>query len=330
MADTLPQVVVPATSKSGTLEPNDVHTHHRRFIGPLPERVLARIADQTPPARRLSFLHRAQADQHDRDHDHDAGVRAAIRAHALQFFLGHGGREEDWGESQERSVREEMYRRWRQSEWGRAREQRREARPDRLWVGTSFDVGVFLGIDVMGTSHPTQPMEPVTPDASTLAAGTSIGTPTEAETFVTARPILSEAGRSSGYLSSHADGRPASPSSTAPLMEVPPTITVNDAPWLSDSSKSIPSSRAVINEDAIPSTSFNGPGQKGKSKMVHYADEQPAPPHEVLTRTGDQVDDTSAGAAFQATAENQVNWGDTIMRGTFKLNILLYRADEWT
>ena len=59
------------------------------------------------------------------------------------------------------------------------------------------------------------------------------------------------------------------------------------------------------------------PKGKGKGKKVHYADEPPAPPGEVLDRSGTEVNETSAGAAVQATAENQVAWGDVIMRGTF-------------
>ena len=59
--------------------------------------------------------------------------------------------------------------------------------------------------------------------------------------------------------------------------------------------------------------------------MVHYAEElsplvaqedPPAPPEEVLARSGSEAEDTSAGAAQQATIENQVHWGEVIMRGT--------------
>ena len=157
-------------------------------------------------------------------------------------------------------------------------------------------------------------------DPPASGAGTSVATPTGAETYVTAPSTLPEAGRSSGYLSSRLDARPESAHSTTPLMEDPPRITVNDIPWRGDSYMStIPSNRVIRSGIAVQSTLSNGSGVRGKGKTVHYADEQPAPPIEVLTRTGDQVEDTSAGAALQATVENQIEWGDVIMRGMFYL-----------
>jgi hypothetical protein len=55
-----------------------------------------------------------------------------------------------------------------------------------------------------------------------------------------------------------------------------------------------------------------------KKKSVHYADayaETAAPPDEVLARSGDEVAETSAGAAEEASPENEVRWGDVVMRG---------------
>jgi hypothetical protein len=76
-------------------------------------------------------------------------------------------------------------------------------------------------------------------------------------------------------------------------------------------------------------TRLNAPAAvKGKAKTVHYPDSPelsfdtpsmpstPAPPNEVLRRTGSQVEGTSAGAVARAIAheENDVE-GDVIMRG---------------
>ena len=71
---------------------------------------------------------------------------------------------------------------------------------------------------------------------------------------------------------------------------------------------------------------------KGKGKMVHYSAEasspsrvrpetpEPAPPEEVLARSGSEVEDTSAGAAQQAAATTTPSTpppqSDVIMRGT--------------
>ena len=56
--------------------------------------------------------------------------------------------------------------------------------------------------------------------------------------------------------------------------------------------------------------------------MVHYSDvptpyEEPAPPGEVLARTGSDMEDTSAGAAQHATQvlAAEPESGDVIMRG---------------
>lgn len=281
--------------------------HRRRFIGPMPERVVTRLTEGPASANKSRGLFsRSRGTTVE-----DAGVRDAIREHALQFFLGHGGRKEDWGETQERHVREEMYRHYRQSEWGRARERKRNAKYDKTWVGTSFDVGVFLGVDVLGSG-----VGPVLPQSGTEVGPSStsqaVRSSTAAETFVTAPSMPMQEGPS--YLSVHGATGPGSEGSTTPLLQEGqlPQIRVNDATW-SSSSLDTTSRRAVRSEEGVPPT---GPVSKGKGKTVHYVDEEPAPPDEVLERRASEVQDTSAGAAWQATAENQVEWGDVIMRGT--------------
>jgi len=83
--------------------------------------------------------------------DEDQCLRDVIKAHACEFFKGHGGKDEDWGE-EEMSVREEMLRRWRQSEWGKLQGVKEIGARNR-WVGTSFDIGVFLGVNILYKVH---------------------------------------------------------------------------------------------------------------------------------------------------------------------------------
>lgn len=252
---------------------------------------------------------------HKKANAEEDGVRAAIHAHALQFFLGHGGRREDWGEDQERSVREEMYRRWSQSEWGQARARKREAKYDRRWVGTSFDVGVFLGVDVLGNGRsPLVHEGGASPEASTSRGAASGAVSTTAETFVTAPTKPAESERQP-YLTIHANGAESSSSITPLLPLETPEIMLNGAPL--DTSSGAPTSMHALRGETsglpLPSTSH------GKALAVHYADEPPAPPGEVLGRAPEEAEDTSAGAAWQATAENRVEWGDVVMRGRFVL-----------
>ena len=301
---------------SSPQQPDGEHKPRRRFIGPMPERVVQRMTEPDSNARKRRVRFARSED----DSDVEEGVREAIREHALQFFLGHGGKREDWGESQERSVREEMYRRWKRSEWGQARSRKRDAKREKHWIGTSFDVGVFLGVDtLMHKSAPSR--EPTTPVASTSRAATSGVVSGTGETFVTAPSIPQE----STYLSPGANGEQGSASdrSTTPLLPGGlPEIRVNDSHW-SESIDLEASNRALRSEAIEPVVPRST--TKGERRSVHCADEPPAPPDEVLQRTGSEVQATSAGAALQATLENQVGWGDVIMRGIQNvIRIVLY------
>lgn len=288
--------------------PRDERKHRRRFIGPMPERVVQRMAEPvfSTRKRRVRF-----ARSEDDDSDVDEGVRNAIREHALQFFLGHGGKREDWGESQERSVREEMYKRWKQSEWRQALSRNREVKRDKHWVGTSFDVGVFLGVDTLVHGSATPRGATTTSVTSTSRAATSGAVSEGGEAFVTVPSIP----RESTYLSARANAAqgPGSDHSTTPLLYAErPEIRVNDQYW-SETIEPEASHRALHSEEI--ETSAPSASSKSKRKSVHYADEPPVPPNEVLGRTDSEVQDTSAGAAWQSTVENQIQWGDVIMRG---------------
>lgn len=326
---------------------DDPHKHRRRFIGPMPERVVTQLDTPTDAAGGGWGRLFARSPPGGGDAD-DAGVRAAIREYSLHFFLGHGGRTEDWGEAQARSVREEMYARWQQSEWARARAAQKaaSAAARQQWVGASFDVGVFLGVDVLDAARSVH-----TP--TTHGAGSAVGSAarfrtapstaaTAADTFVTARTpgdadsavldAVSERRALSRTSFPFPDGdlrRPDSTNSATPLLETPSPPPDHGYGAL-DARRAVPSDRRPR-----PRTEASAQGgsssqyldvpkpTKNKGKTVHYPEvqtphEEPAPPGEVLARTGSEMEETSEGAAQQAIAEVQVpaEQGDVVMRGT--------------
>lgn len=342
----VPQVVITPSSEIVDAKRNEAHSHRRRFIGPLPEDLLSQVIDvvESHPKRRgwFGFSSRRQHTQHtqneqsessdsDTESEHsEQGIRDAIREHAREFFLGHGGRTEDWHEDTERHVREEMWRLWRESQWGKLRAQRKEAAKSasmKRWVGSSFDIGVFLGVDLLGgassiSAAPSTVQAQVQPVTPSTAAG---------ESFFTARSEVEAHATPSGHdqtapphpthigfsIASRHDDPDSSVSS--PVLEHAPTPAQSDTALVSIP----PPMQNVPSVAQSNGAALTKPHDKGKRKTVHYdipedddsGELPPASPGEVLRRTGDEVQGTSAGAAQQATRENQVKWGDVIMRG---------------
>ena len=367
----VPKVVI--TPSSEIAKRNDAHSHRRRFIGPLPEELLSQVINvvESQPKRRGWFSsRRRQQDQPEEpsssDSDSDSeygeqGIRDAIREHAQQFFLGHGGRAEDWHEDTERHVREEMWRAWRDSQWGKLRAQRKEAARNanvKRWVGSSFDVGVFLGVDLLGRASSTSaaPSAARAPSTSTIPPVSLTERPGLGFAHVTPlTPITPSSYAGESFFTAYSQ-----PESTAPPSEDttdsnhetplagPSRHTTTTPPQVEpDSSASTPgaehSSTPAQSDTALvsspppiqnaPSVAQSDSAALPKSpdakqrKTVRYnlPDEEselveespPASPGEVLRRSGDEVQGTSAGAAQQATRENQVKWGDVVMRGQF-------------
>ncbi|KAI0648051.1 Pleckstrin homology domain-containing protein [Trametes meyenii] len=224
-----------------------------------------------------------------------------------------------------------MRRRWRESDWGRARTQHRKAGNAPKWIGSSFDVGMFLGVNILDENL----------GATTLATSShaaisglpevnvSVATPSAfAETFVTAQSHLSTPanecpgpmGPSPDVSKDQESVRPQSPNSFTGLLATSTSqgnqsgeAHVNEARL---STKPIPPASATAPNGQASTGIGTEPlrsSHKSKGTRVHY-EEPPAPPSEVLARRGTAVEDTSAGAAEQATAENQVKWGDVVMR----------------
>ncbi|KAL4250079.1 hypothetical protein ABKN59_004898 [Abortiporus biennis] len=419
----------------------------RRFIGPLPENVFLQSASLSVSNSNKGVaggksgwfgmfgLGGPNTDSEDHHNAETASLKSAIQQHALQFFLGHGGKKEDWGEEMERKVREEMLEKWKESEWGRLSLKRlRNRRKDKSssssssafasinkkWIGDSYDVGVFLGIDVLRSpslddrNRSKDFLGPVglglglgpalsTASNSKLASTSGpsfVTSPLAPETFITAPSHLSttplhfpsststiqpdrfpfqdlnnQTSREPG--SSGPDGQvPPGPSSSRGVEsgdtnrdsrgdttdeESPPPGSADSSTALLPNSNQIfkPTTKLVtgIGEEAasrestqplsiprIEVTAFgdtNVSGRmssnvdlkagvedkvKGKRKAVHYAEEDA--PSKVLARTGSQVQDTSAGAAQQATVENQIHWGDVIMRDRMLVRVSYTEAEN--
>lgn len=307
----------------------------------MPQRVVSQLEEQSAEQPKTWFRALKRADT---KKDEDAGVRDAIREYALQFFLGHGGQAAEWGEEQERSVREEMYERWKKSEWAQARARRREAKSNKsnkTWIGSSFDVGVFLGVDMLDNTlsvyTPTDAgMSSAIGSASRIRTLPSMSA--GADTFVTA-PLIRDA-TSSDYRVSQRTNIPRrfprvpssnleipdSAHSGTPLLQVPDPLA-NGPPAQGGAVRRpagpSPFLPATTGRGAPSSCLLEVPHQhKGKGKAVHYTDypppeEHPAPPGEVLARRGTDVEGSSAGAAEHATADRttQTNKDDIVMRG---------------
>ncbi len=325
----------------------------------MPEKVVSQHAGVSTSSDATSFFSFWKRGR--QGDEEDVGLRDAIRKHALQFFIGHGGKEEDFGEAEERNIREQMYNKWKQSEWGQARTRKREAKSGmgKKWLGSSFDVGVFLGVDIINK-----------PSSSHITDYTSNGTAsrvpmtrasTAADTFVTARSHpspptdVSSDHRASQYtdLSRNSSLLPAGLAITRPISGDSTTHLLLSAAESQDELRSIRKTRSEFprRPSAGPSVSFASTrhgdlhGQhltvprdrKGKGKMVHYSMEalsappredastpDPVPPEEVLARSGSEVEDTSAGAAQQATDAVSIppSQSDVIMRGIFCLRAI--------
>ena len=86
---------------------DDEHIHRRFFIGPMPEKALAEPLGDRKGKKKANLT--ASTEEYE-----EAKLHRIINENAFAFFLRHGGREEDWNEDQERSVRQEMARRWRE------------------------------------------------------------------------------------------------------------------------------------------------------------------------------------------------------------------------
>ncbi|KAF8073812.1 Pleckstrin homology domain-containing protein [Lyophyllum atratum] len=327
-----------AVSAADDPPPNPRHydTHRRVFIGPMPEKVIS----QTEAHLKKKKQGRGIPHHPSQDEDTTDDVSDIIKQNAFTFFIREGGRPEDWGEDEERNVVEEMFRRWRSSEWAniwRHRQQNQAAAPTSRWVGGTFEVGRFLGVNILQDAESTRDQRSIASGSarrvSFAASRVSHDRPRSTastqgqETFVTAPtgshpvPSTSRLKRDVGTpvgSTSIGDSLPAS-SSTSLLR---PALEQNAADGRKSQTEIIP--RPILEPRSVSTISDGAvaTGRKGKTKLVHYADipeEAPAPPSEVLERTGNfSLQDTSAGAAAFATPTSpsppSLDWGDVVLR----------------
>ncbi|KZP33529.1 hypothetical protein FIBSPDRAFT_309095 [Athelia psychrophila] len=332
--------------------------HRRFFLGPMPEKVVSRTEAEVhrKKKKRLGWLQRANSAPGIDDDSTDNGSRlsAAIQAHAFEFFLRQGGREEDWEEEQE-STRREMLKRFTESQWGniwnrrRAQRQDQQSAPASNWVGETFEIGNFLnlGVNILDAAHIGGSRYSASTKRPSLASpfGSAIsrnmqplaGSSRTAESFVTARTdpipssqLLDVPFPLFGTASQHGSGAGMASDSPMPPSTSSTTALLNDngAPASSSTPAVIPK-RAILKSSATMPANPQGNGSDVSpavlpvidthvAKTVHYTDssgaESPVPPAEVLARTGIEVEATSAGAT-DAAAPRDIVYGDVVMRG---------------
>lgn len=212
--------------------------------------------------------------------------------------------------------REEMLRRWRETEWGTIlghRKQSKEPKQAKRWIGGSFEIGNILGVNIL--AEPAESIrermsnrsvrsarsKPGPSSSSQLDGATQFYTPnqSDATSFFAQAP---EAGgsilRPTLGVELEDEGRRAQSDFGAR-----PPLTIST------------STPAVKSDTHVPVIA------KQRERLVHYAqsptrdDASPAPPSEVLERTTSELPDTSAQAMSMLETPKSVPWGEVVMRG---------------
>lgn len=335
----------------------------------------------------------------DLDDLESAGLTRFIYQNAKEFFLRHGGREEDWGEATEYRESELVLTKWLASEWGRIYRSIRRKKSHQskgllksgpnfqlwtnfTWVGDSFEVGDFMGVNVLTKTLSRSPRSQRTNHSSNLTrtlskfsdtSGISSAPPSPSPLPKSLRKDKQKAFSqldSNSNVSSYMTARSnVSPSTQNITNLVPPsTDYINELPLAThdDSTTSNtpllpttpPRSKLQLPPDRLnpgsisPNTKkdrsvyFSIPesptaqarkSSKGKGRetaeigtISGYNDRvgvmideiEPAPPDEVLARTGSQIEEASAGAVIdnsQSLTEHLGKDGKpaVVLRGMF-------------
>ena len=361
------------TPAAGSTQPSGRHTLLRVFIGPLPERVLSNaqhsVAKRVKGPRRLFGFNQSRHTPA----ENDEPVEELINHYAYAFHLKLGGSEGDWDEERENSVKSEMLRRWRESPWGRLWRGRKDSpnASHARWVlpndAGSFQVGDFLGLDTYAKPAPRS----LRLSTSEEGPSTSHGDPSTrtGDTFVTAHshvgpepetvlPVPQSLSLIEDSPFSTDDSDLAAGTSSASLIRLVPAA---DRPPIRDRlrtepndevPKLKPSLRARALVPAKSDSAINGSSDtprsfdrvKGKAKvkakkvhvLVPHDPSPPAPPGEVLRRTGDEIQETSAAAAEElqaATTSSSMpldipdEYNDAKMRGEYTFSLLFGQAN---
>lgn len=299
---------------------NGDSTFGRVFIGPMPENVVAHTEAEVKKRKTEGLL--SLSFDSDEAPDKSDDVSKIIKAHALSFFLHHGGKKEDWGEEQEKSIADEMLKRWKSSEWSHIWSHRHKAKKElgqtNHWVGGSFEIGRLLGVDIfrgVPIDEITKAGRSSTSGAQSMAAassGAQTGTEADQQTFATALNGDLAAASGSGVNGVH-DGLTSTPAtSSTPLI-----------PSLSKQTDAIGTPGPSVQR--MPASLLRGKSDiefkgKGKQKMVRYVSNtppKPVPPKQVLERAGSALEATSSAAASlePPVVSDELQWGDVVFRG---------------
>ena len=269
------------------------------------------------------------------DPSYVSAVRCVLDRNAHAFFLRQGGKPEEWGEAAHDNVRDELMKQWQDCPWTRAlRHQSRRTAGVAHWVGTSFEVGSILGVNVLDCHAPT-PAPSVIPEphheshapyASTMALSSA-----GPQSYWTARthlppssPQTPQGSSSAGSLLGLGDLSPFSSGSPLLATVSAPASSTEQVPQRgSDAPRSIlkhpeSSSRkpktkrdgvSLLDRDAKRKvqirTRESGPSTDGTDGRRlpsddEQADETSVSPALVLARSENQVAESSAGATMEA------------------------------
>ncbi|KAJ6508926.1 Pleckstrin homology domain-containing protein [Mycena sanguinolenta] len=284
------------------------HLHKRVFVGPLPEKAVP-LPDAAPgKGKKKRRLRLGPADD-----EEDGHISRIIREHAFAFFIQEGGKEEDWEETREQSVREEMLRRWRETEWGAIWGRReKEPKASKRWIGGSFEVGDILGINIL-----QEPAESIRERMSNRSAR-SASRKTDASSSY--QYLSMNEGASTFFAPDQSTSFSAAETPGGSILR--PTLSVGA---VNDEGRRVQSEFAVRptldTTPQVKSDSHLPAIGKERERVVHYAQSpvrddsegSPAPPSEVLERSPSELLATSAEAMSTPEPPKQLP-GGVVMR----------------
>ncbi|KAH0831930.1 hypothetical protein J3R83DRAFT_12814 [Lanmaoa asiatica] len=328
------------------------HRARRLFIGPFPDKLSAVMHE---------MVQVTENDNESFDASYASAVRDALDRNAHAFFLRQGGRAEDWDEDARESVRDELMKRWQECPWTRSL-RRKAPRMAGVahWVGTTFEVGSILGVNVLDSHAPTPLASSVVPEApqqesqvpyASTTAISSVGP----RSYWTARSHVSPPSPQSpqgsfsslpeqhgGELSAFSSGSPLLATASAPSFpteHVPQQGTdaprsILKHPTGTSSSKPRTKHRGVSLLDGakrkVPlrpkenRPSLSGADARRLPLEDEQANEGPVSPAAVLARTGNEVIECSAGATAEATQGS----GDIFLRDRMLVRVCYTKSES--
>ena len=282
----------------------------------MPEKAINLSAQAVSSRRWSRFIGRAVENQH------SGSISRAVKHHAFAFFLVSGGKKEEWGEEAEGHVVREMMNRWRESEWGRilGRHERNRGLGTvgrAKWLGSSFEIGELFGVRLLDSPAPSSRTKSKGSLDSDASQATELASGPPEDTFVTSPlSVASDHVPPSPVVDDCSHEQSATSLSTAGLLRPSLKDPLSSKTNTEAVRRLIPAQITEFRSGVDVSDQQSNKG-KGKAKQVRYVDSPseehgPAPPQEVLERSGSAVDVTSAGATV-LPAEND---GDIVMSGT--------------